>query len=58
MTRIFTRASKPFWRNLDEKRGTKGNRVFYLSVAPRFFGEATQQLGKAGMLADPASSAW
>ncbi len=39
--------------DLDEKRGTRGNRVFYLSVAPRFFAEATQQLGHAGMLADP-----
>jgi glucose-6-phosphate 1-dehydrogenase len=28
--------------------------VFYLSVAPRFFGEATEQLGAAGMLADPS----
>ncbi|MEY2979384.1 MAG: glucose-6-phosphate 1-dehydrogenase, partial [Cyanobacteriota bacterium] len=37
----------------DEKRGTRGNRTFYLSVAPRFFGEAAQQLGSAGMLEDP-----
>ncbi|KPQ38712.1 MAG: glucose-6-phosphate 1-dehydrogenase Zwf [Phormidium sp. OSCR] len=44
---------KAFLSELDEKRGTRGNRVFYLSVAPRFFGEATQQLGEAGMLADP-----
>lgn len=39
---------------LDISRGTQGNRVFYLSVAPRFFGEAARQLGTAGMLADPA----
>ena len=38
---------------MDEERGTRGNRVFYLSVAPRYFGEATQQLGAAGMLVDP-----
>ena len=44
---------KAFLGELDEQRGTRGNRVFYLSVAPRFFGEATQQLGKAGMLPDP-----
>ncbi|MDC0835135.1 Glucose-6-phosphate 1-dehydrogenase [Geitlerinema sp. FC II] len=44
---------KAFLGELDEERGTRGNRVFYLSVAPRFFGEATQQLGEAGMLADP-----
>lgn len=44
---------KAFLGELDEQRGTRGNRVFYLSVAPRFFGEATQQLGSAGMLGDP-----
>ena len=45
---------KAFLGELDQQRGTRGNRVFYLSVAPRFFGEATQQLGAAGMLADPS----
>ncbi|HEY9622606.1 MAG TPA: glucose-6-phosphate dehydrogenase [Crinalium sp.] len=44
---------KAFLRELDDQRGTRGNRVFYLSVAPRFFGEAAQQLGGAGMLDDP-----
>ena len=44
---------KAFLSELDEKRGTLGNRVFYLSVAPRFFAEATQQLGAAGMLNSP-----
>ncbi|MDJ1180787.1 glucose-6-phosphate dehydrogenase [Roseofilum sp. BLCC_M91] len=44
---------KVFLEELDSQRGTRGNRVFYLSVAPRFFGEATQQLGNAGMLDDP-----
>ena len=38
---------------LDEKRGTRGNRMFYLSVAPNFFPEAIKQLGGAGMLDDP-----
>lgn len=38
---------------LDKLRGTRGNRVFYLSVAPKFFPEAIQQLGNAGMLSDP-----
>lgn len=38
---------------LDEKRGTRGNRLFYLSVAPKFFPEAIKQLGTAGMLEDP-----
>lgn len=44
---------KAFLAELDEQRGTRGNRVFYLSVAPRFFAEAIQQLGAAGMLPDP-----
>ncbi|MEM1426064.1 MAG: glucose-6-phosphate dehydrogenase, partial [Cyanobacteria bacterium P01_H01_bin.130] len=44
---------KAFLAELDPIRGTRGNRVFYLSVAPRFFGEATRQLGQAGMLEDP-----
>lgn len=43
---------KAFLGELDELRGTRGNRVFYLAVAPRFFGEAAQQLGCAGMLGD------
>ena len=43
---------KLFLVELDEKRNTQGNRTFYLSVAPRFFGEAAEQLGIAGMLAD------
>ena len=45
---------KAFLSELDEQRGTRGNRVFYLSVAPRFFAEAAQQLGAAGMLSDPS----
>ncbi len=38
---------------LDGRRGTRGNRVFYLAVSPNFFAEAIQQLGAAQMLADP-----
>ena len=45
---------KAFLGELDGERGTRGNRVFYLSVAPRFFAEAAQQLGDAGMLVDPS----
>ncbi|MBD1845188.1 glucose-6-phosphate dehydrogenase [Cyanobacteria bacterium FACHB-63] len=37
---------------IDNIRGTRGNRVFYLSVAPKFFPEAIRQLGDAGMLKD------
>jgi glucose-6-phosphate 1-dehydrogenase len=38
---------------LDDKRGTRGNRVFYLSVSPNFFKPALRELGAAGMLKDP-----
>ncbi|GAB4137262.1 MAG: glucose-6-phosphate dehydrogenase [Cyanobacteria bacterium J069] len=44
---------KSFLANLDDTRGTRGNRVFYLAVAPRFFSGAIEQLGAAGMLPDP-----
>ena len=47
---------KDFLSELDGKRGTMGNRVFYLSVSPKFFGEAIQQLGKAEMLQDPTKT--
>ncbi len=38
---------------LDGKRGTRGNRVFYLAVSPNFFPPAMKQLGAAGMISDP-----
>jgi glucose-6-phosphate 1-dehydrogenase len=44
---------KAFLGELDGKRGTRGNRVFYLSVSPKFFPEAIRQLGAAAMLTDP-----
>jgi glucose-6-phosphate 1-dehydrogenase len=44
---------KTLLAELDKQRGTRGNRVFYLAVAPKFFPEAIRQLGKAGMLDDP-----
>lgn len=47
---------KDFLAELDDKRGTRGNRVFYLSVSPKFFPEAIQQLGQAQMLADPTKT--
>ena len=34
---------------LDEKFHTKGNRLFYLAVAPEFFADIIQRLGKHGM---------
>jgi len=44
---------KTLLAELDEKRGTRGNRVFYLAVAPKFFPESIKQLGAAEMLEDP-----
>jgi len=38
---------------IDKERGTRGNRVFYLAVAPKFFPEAISKLGEAGMIKDP-----
>ncbi len=42
---------------VDRERGTQGNRLFYLSVAPRFYSEAVKQLGEAG-LAKAQDGAW
>lgn len=42
---------------IDRERGTSGNRLFYLSVAPRFYAAAVEQLGKAG-LTKPKAGSW
>jgi len=42
---------------VDSERGTQGNRLFYLSVAPKFYGEAVKQLGEHG-LARPQDKGW
>jgi glucose-6-phosphate 1-dehydrogenase len=44
---------------LDATRGTRGNRLFYLAVAPEYFSTIVEQLGKAGLIY-PAhhSDAW
>ncbi len=44
---------KEFLEELDGKRGTRGNRVFYLAVSPKFFKPGLRGLGGAGMLDDP-----
>ena len=43
---------KSFLAELDGKRGTRGNRIFYLAVSPKFFKPGLKQLGAAGMLDD------
>ncbi len=47
---------KAFLSELDGKRGTRGNRVFYLATSPNLFPLALKQLGAAGMLDDPLKS--
>lgn len=44
---------KEFLAELDGKRGTRGNRVFYLAVSPTFFKPGLKNLGAAGMVSDP-----
>jgi glucose-6-phosphate 1-dehydrogenase len=44
---------KAYLATLDEKFKTKGNRLFYLAVAPEFFADIIARLGKQGM-AKPA----
>jgi len=38
---------------LDAERGTRGNRVYYLSTPPSAFGTIVAQLARAGLVADP-----
>ena len=40
---------KKFLAELDGQFGTKGNRLFYLAVAPEFFADIAQRLSKHGM---------
>jgi glucose-6-phosphate 1-dehydrogenase len=40
---------KSYLAELDQKFGTKGNRLFYLAVAPEFFADIIARLGKHGM---------
>ncbi|MEN9205328.1 MAG: glucose-6-phosphate dehydrogenase [Thermostichales cyanobacterium DRC_bins_46] len=47
---------KTFLEELDQQRGTRGNRVFYLAVAPDFYGQAVQTLGHMGMVGDPTKT--
>jgi glucose-6-phosphate 1-dehydrogenase len=42
---------------IDRERGTAGNRVFYLSVAPSLYSEAVEQIGAVG-LAQPKEGSW
>ena len=41
-----------FLNNLDQKQGTKGNRVFYLSTQPSFFPGVVEKLHQNGLIYD------
>ena len=41
---------------IDRLRATPGNRTFYLSVSPEFYGSGCRALAAAGLLADPERS--
>jgi glucose-6-phosphate 1-dehydrogenase len=47
---------KVFLDGVDKELGTKGNRLFYLAVAPEYFADVTQRLSKQGMTNPPAPS--
>jgi glucose-6-phosphate 1-dehydrogenase len=40
---------KTVLESIDQKQGTKGNRLFYLATAPEYFAEIIEQLGGHGM---------
>ncbi|MFC6645742.1 glucose-6-phosphate dehydrogenase [Granulicella cerasi] len=44
---------KAFLADLDGQLGTKGNRLFYLAVAPEYFADIAQRLQKHGMTDAP-----
>ncbi len=49
---------KKFLADVDTKRGTKGNRLFYLAVAPEFFADIIGYLGRHGMTATDEGHGW
>ncbi len=51
-------ALKKFLTEIDTKFGTAGNRLFYLAVAPEFFAEIIQLLGKHGMTTTADGKGW
>jgi glucose-6-phosphate 1-dehydrogenase len=49
---------KNFLADIDEKHGTKGNRLFYLAVAPEYFADITDRLGKHKMTKAAVPGQW
>ena len=48
---------KELLARIDEKHGTKGNRLFYLATAPEYFADIINSLGKHAM-AQPTDGNW
>ena len=48
---------KDLLKDIDEKSGTKGNRLFYLATAPEYFADIINSLGKHEMN-KPAGEGW
>lgn len=44
---------RTFLEDIDARFGTKGNRVYYLSVPPSYFPTITKKLGTHGLIVDP-----
>ncbi|MGH3597495.1 MAG: glucose-6-phosphate dehydrogenase, partial [Mycobacterium sp.] len=49
---------KKFLADLDKQYGTRGNRLFYLAVAPEYFADITGRLGKHGMAKPSQPGQW
>ena len=49
---------KAFLAELDGQSGTKGNRLFYLAVAPEYFADIAQRLAKHGMAKPTEPNQW
>ena len=45
-------------REIEKERGLPGNRLYYLSVAPEFFGTIIENLGAAGMIRKAGDDTW
>lgn len=49
---------KEFLKQLDSKFGTRGNRIFYLSVQPKYFPIIIERLKKNGLIYEPNGDQW
>jgi glucose-6-phosphate 1-dehydrogenase len=49
---------KAFLADLDKQYGTRGNRLFYLAVAPEYFADIAQRLSKHGMTQTANKDQW